>query len=213
MHPRSKTWHGLDMIISRRKHLNNVRITGAYHSADGDTDSSLICTKIQMRPKKFFRIKQPAKLQINTAATVFPENVSLFSDILSSKFGNCQELDTEDHWSHIRDTTHAAALKDFGKKEPKSQDWLNANIMTFQPLIEAKRNALQNYQRNPSSSSLEALREARRRAKEKCNNCVNNYWITDSVLRSSQLLTMEIRGACSRASRRQLDLHHQSLHH
>ena len=73
-----------------------------------------------MRPKKFYRTKQPAKLRINTAATVFPENVSLFSDILSSKLGNCQELDTEDHWSHIRDTTHAAALKAFGKKEPKS---------------------------------------------------------------------------------------------
>ena len=130
MHPRSKKWHQLDLIISRPEHLNNVRITRAYHSADCDTDHSLVCTEIQMRPKKFCRAKQPAKLRINTAATVFPENVSLFNDILSSKLGNCQELDTEDHWSHIRDTTHAAALKAFGKKEPKSQDWFNANIMT-----------------------------------------------------------------------------------
>ena len=49
--------------------------------------------------------------------------------------------------------------------------------MTLQPLIEAKRNALQNYQRNPSSSSLEALREARRRANVKCKICANNFWM------------------------------------
>ena len=49
--------------------------------------------------------------------------------------------------------------------------------MILQPLIEEKRHALQNYQRNPSPSSLEALREARRRAKEECKNCANNYWM------------------------------------
>ena len=142
-----------------------------------DTDHSLVCTKAQLRPKKFHRAKQPAKFCINTAATAIPENVSLFNDILSSKLRDCRELSTEDHWCHIRDTTHAAALKDFGKKEPKSQDWFNANIMILQLLIDEKRHALQNYQRNPSPNSLEALREARRRAKEECKNCANNYWM------------------------------------
>ena len=85
MHPRSKNWHQLDLIISRREHLNNIRITRAYHSADCDTDHSLVCTKVQLRPKKFHRAKQPAKFRINTAATAaIPENVSLFNDILSS---------------------------------------------------------------------------------------------------------------------------------
>ena len=136
MHPRSKNWHQLDLIISRWDHLINIRITRTYHSADCDADHSLVCIKVQLPPKKFHRAKQPANFCINTAATDIPKNVSLFNDILSSKLGDCQELDTDDHWCHIRDTTHAVALNAFGKKEPKSQDWFNANIMILQPLIE-----------------------------------------------------------------------------
>ena len=164
MHPRSKNWHQLDLIISRWEHLNTIHTTRAYHSADCDSDHSLVCTKIQLRPKKFHRVKKSATLCINASATAIPENVSIFNNILSSKLGDCLELNTEDHWSHIKDTTLAAALKAFGKSVRKSQDWFNANIATLQPLIKAKRNALQNYQRNQSSCSLEALREARRHA-------------------------------------------------
>ncbi|XP_066021426.1 uncharacterized protein [Pocillopora verrucosa] len=119
MHPRSKNWHQLDLIISRREHLNNIRTTRAYHSADCDSDQSLVCTKIQLRPKKFHRVKQSATLRINASATAIPENVSIFNDILSSKLGDCLELNTEDHWSHIKDTTLAAALKAFGKNVRK----------------------------------------------------------------------------------------------
>ena len=53
MHPGSKSLHQLDLIISRREHLNNIPITRAFHDADFDTDHSLIYTKVQMRPKKF----------------------------------------------------------------------------------------------------------------------------------------------------------------
>ena len=69
-----------------------------------------------MRPKKFHRVKQPAKNRINTAATAIPEKVSLFKDILNTKLEDCQELDTDDHWQHIRKATYAAAMQAFGKK-------------------------------------------------------------------------------------------------
>ena len=110
---RSKNWYQLDHVISRQEHLNNIRITRAYHIADCDTDHSLVCMKVQLRPQKF---------HINTAATVIPENEPLFKDILSSKRGNCQELYTDVLWCHIRETIHAAVLKAFGKKEPKNQN-------------------------------------------------------------------------------------------
>ena len=80
IHPRSKSWRQMDLIISRREHLNNIRVTRAYHSGDCDTDGSLVCTMVQMRAKKFHRAKQPAKSRINTAATAIPEKVSLFKD-------------------------------------------------------------------------------------------------------------------------------------
>ena len=113
-----------------------------------------------------------------------------------------QEFSTDDHWQHVRDTTHVAALEAFGKKEPKSQDWFNANIAILLPLIEGKRDPLQKYKRNPSPRSLEALHEAWSRAKEECKNCGNNYWMS---------LYAEIQSAAG--SRRQLDLRSQNALH
>lgn len=51
-HPRSKHWHQLDLIIVRRSSIKCVLHTRSYHSADCDTDHSLVCCKIRMQPKK-----------------------------------------------------------------------------------------------------------------------------------------------------------------
>ena len=42
-HPRSKHWHQLDFVITRRSLLSHVLITCTSHSADCDTDHSLVC--------------------------------------------------------------------------------------------------------------------------------------------------------------------------
>ena len=107
---------------------------------------------------------------------------------MSTKLEHYQELDTDDHIQNIRDTTHAAVLQAFGKKELKRQDWYNANIAILQPLIEEKRDALQDYQRNLSPRSLEALREARSCAKEECKHRANNYWMSLYEIQSGQLM-------------------------
>ena len=43
-HPRSKHWHQLDLILTRRNCLSSVQITRSYQSADCDTDHSLVCS-------------------------------------------------------------------------------------------------------------------------------------------------------------------------
>ena len=57
-HPRSKHWHQLDLILVRRAAIKNVLHTRLYHSADCDTDHSLVCCKIRLQPKKFHRAKK-----------------------------------------------------------------------------------------------------------------------------------------------------------
>uniref|UniRef100_A0A0L8FW54 Endonuclease/exonuclease/phosphatase domain-containing protein n=1 Tax=Octopus bimaculoides TaxID=37653 RepID=A0A0L8FW54_OCTBM len=51
-HPRSHHWHQLDFIITRRSFLNPVQLTCSYHSADCDTDHSLIRSRVRILPKK-----------------------------------------------------------------------------------------------------------------------------------------------------------------
>ena len=54
---------------------------------------------------------------------------------------------------------------------------LDANIVTLQPLIEAKRDVLLEHRRNPTPETLAALRLARSHAKEECSRCANQFWL------------------------------------
>ena len=57
-HPRSKHWYQLYLILFRRASIKNVFHTRSYHSADCDTDHSLVCCKVRMQPKKFHCTKK-----------------------------------------------------------------------------------------------------------------------------------------------------------
>lgn len=57
-HPRSSHWHQLDLILVRKNHLNLV-ITRTYHSADCDTDHSLVRSKTRVTHQKFHSAKSP----------------------------------------------------------------------------------------------------------------------------------------------------------
>uniref|UniRef100_H3A3K2 Endonuclease/exonuclease/phosphatase domain-containing protein n=1 Tax=Latimeria chalumnae TaxID=7897 RepID=H3A3K2_LATCH len=53
-HPRSGHWHQLDLVIGKRK-------TRTFHSADCDTDHSLIISKVKITAKKLHRAKPRSK--------------------------------------------------------------------------------------------------------------------------------------------------------
>jgi hypothetical protein len=44
----SKHWHQLDLVITRRTMLNHVLRTHSYHSADYDTDHSLVVFMVRL---------------------------------------------------------------------------------------------------------------------------------------------------------------------
>nr|XP_054752426.1 craniofacial development protein 2-like [Lytechinus pictus] len=66
-HPRSHHWHQLDLVITRNSSLNSVQVTRSYHSADCDTDHSLVASRVRLQPKRIHRSKQKACPRINTA--------------------------------------------------------------------------------------------------------------------------------------------------
>ena len=123
----------------------NIRITRSFHSADCDTDDSLACSKVQLHPKKLHLARNPTKAHINVVATVIPGKVLVFQELLQTK-------------QHVKGATHDGAMQAFGKKEPKSEDVFDTNIVILLPLIQAKRAALQKYQRDPTPKSLDHTR-------------------------------------------------------
>ena len=81
-HPRSKHWHQLDLVIVRRTSLKTVLLTRSYHSADCDTDHSLVCSKFRLHLKKFHRTKTAGKPRIDTTTMQHPDIVEEFAKSL-----------------------------------------------------------------------------------------------------------------------------------
>ena len=69
----SKHWHQLDLILVRCAAIKNVLHTCSYHSADCDTDHSLVCCKIRLQPKKFYHAKKPRNPCIDVSKMTQPD--------------------------------------------------------------------------------------------------------------------------------------------
>ncbi|XP_076033018.1 uncharacterized protein LOC143020479 [Oratosquilla oratoria] len=183
-HPRSKHWHQLDLILIRRSNIKLVQITRTYHSADCDTDHSLVCCKIRLQPKKLHKSKQKGKPRMNIMGMHLPEKVEEFAKSLQKALSvEHQHCSAAEKWDHLRDTNQKTALATFGKKTSKNNDWFDAKFSEMSPVIDAKRAALAEYKRSPNEKTLQALRAVRSKVQQTARRCANEYWqqLSDSI--------------------------------
>ena len=162
-HPRSHHWHQVDLVITRSPSLNCFFVTRSYHSAECDTDHSLVSSKVRLQPKRTHRLKQKARPRINAARTSNPDLCECFVNTIEDALKDCPTNSAEERWNFTRDTIYKCAMDTFGKKEKNNPDWFQAGIATLEPAITAKRVALLNYkrEREPSARTLAAFRKAR----------------------------------------------------
>ena len=178
-HPRSRHWHQLDLVITRRADLSSVLHTRSYHSADCDTDHSLVGSKIRLKPCKIHHAKTKGRPRINTCATADPAKAQSFVETLQEKLANQPTTDVADaKWCHLRDAIYDSAMSAFGRKAHKNADWFEAHWKEMQPVTEAKRIALLAYKQNPCHSTRDALRAAKSKAQQTARRCANKYWQT-----------------------------------
>lgn len=176
MHPRSRHWHQLDFVIARRSSLNQVLITRSFHSADCDTDHSLVVSKIRLVPKRTHCSKQKPRPRINTVGTAIPELRERFARAIDEALEGCPTDSATSKWNYIRDSVFKTAIDTFGKKERRNEDWFEAGAAEIEPAIVAKRAALLAYKKDPSAKTLAALRCARSNAQRIARRCANDYW-------------------------------------
>ena len=138
-HPRSKYWHQLDLIVTRRVHLNNVLTTRSFQSADCDTDHSLVCSRVRVQPKKMHRAKPPGKPRIDVGQTSNHLRLESYTSTLNEALAaHPPEGDAQQQWSQLRDSIYSSASLAFGKKTHKRQDWFEANASVLTPLDEKR---------------------------------------------------------------------------
>lgn len=171
-HPRSKAWHQLDLILVKKQHLNDVKLTRSYHSAQCDSDHSLVCCKIRLSLKRLYKSKEPRKARLHTAKMYVTDLTKQFASSLA-QLTSCESTS----WADIRETVYKTALETFGTKPHKSPDWFEENLEIMSPLIEHKRRVLLEHLRCPSSVSLTQVKEAKAAVQRTARRCANDFWL------------------------------------
>ena len=176
-HPRSSHWHQLDLIITRRKDLNCVKITRTYHSADCDTDHSLVLSKIQLMSRIIHHTKQRTQPRVNANyTTACPELRESYCQELVEALSSCDHQSASDSWDCLRKTIFDQGLATFGKRGKRNSDWFEASTSEILPFINAKREALLKYKAKPSAQNSQTLKEVKRMTQKVARQCANIYW-------------------------------------
>ena len=187
-HPRSKHWHQLDLILFRRAALKNVLHTRSYHSADCNTNHSLVCCKIRLQPKRFHRTKKQGNPHIEVSKMWQPNLMSQFAEAFEKEFDAPQsKVSATEKWEILRYTMHR-------KKTSKTHDLFDAKSSEMRPVIEAKSTTLMEYKRSPSERNLHILRAARSKVQQAARRCANEYWTQLSPDIQTAAITGNIRG-------------------
>jgi hypothetical protein len=189
-HPRSRHWHQLDLVITRRADIGCVLLTRSYHSADCDTDHALVASKVRTTPKRLHHSKKKGRPRINACCASNPEKTQQFISRLEHALSEGVSADDtiDSKWPRLRDAVYNAAITAYGKKERKNADWYEAHWEEMEPVTEAKRKALLAYKANPSPSTLQSLRTARNKAQQTARHCANTYWLNlcSSIQRAAE---------------------------
>ncbi|KYO48686.1 hypothetical protein Y1Q_0004077 [Alligator mississippiensis] len=127
--------------------------THTFHSADCDTDHSLIISKVKITAKKLHRAKPRIKSKINTTNTKNQRMCQEFEKAFElSMFGKSLPK-AEEIWEGLRTTIYETAKATFGEKRPSSKDWFKENAEELLPLINIKNTDYLEYNKKSTEST------------------------------------------------------------
>ena len=182
------------MIIVRHTCLKHVLLTRTCHSADCDTDHSLVCCKIRLTPKTLHGTKPQGKPCINTNKMQQEAKMEEFAKTIKAISTKNTQSTASYTWIHLRECIAKTALATFKKRTSWSSDWFNAKSAELIPVIEATRAALAEYKRSPREKTLKILRAARSKVQQTARKCANEYWQGLSRDIQTVVETSNIRG-------------------
>ncbi|XP_046962200.1 uncharacterized protein LOC124531734 [Vanessa cardui] len=177
MHPRSKHWHQLDLALSRRRDLRETLHTRAFHSADCDTDHSLVATKVRLVPRRVHSSKPLGRKKINLFKTRDMEVVESFGRLVREEVATWDSTaSAQVEWEKLKSLLTDTAGKVFGYQKIKPYDWFLENEEHLVPLIDSKRQAALNFRLNPCDATREDLTKAKAALQRSTRFFANAYW-------------------------------------
>lgn len=176
-HPRSKRWHQLDHVITQKKHLQDIIHCRTMHSADCDTDHSLVRCKLKLKPKKIHLSCSKPLSTLNVLATKSKEKCQHFQASIQSTFvQSAPPQDAASAWLRIRDTVGVCALSSFGRRTVKQPDWFRHHADTLHQALAEKRAARLAVMQDPSPQATSLWKQSRSKVQRLTREAKHNYW-------------------------------------
>ena len=183
MHPRSKHWHLIDYVLTRRKDRRDVLVTKSMCGADCYTDHKLIVSKLalQILPKrrpqgqKVVKKLDISKLNVTATKEKFVEDLNnKLKDI------NINPTDPEANWENLKTTIQTSAQEALGPAKRRHQDWFDENDPEIQALLDEKHKLHREYQNDKSDSRKDTYNNARLSLETNLNN-MRNTWLSNKA--------------------------------
>ncbi|PZC71480.1 hypothetical protein B5X24_HaOG213343 [Helicoverpa armigera] len=177
-HPRSKHWHQLDTILTRKKNLGDILHTRTFHSADCDTDHSLVVTTASFCPKKIHSSRSIGSKKLKVPTSTSRDEIASYQQLIKEESASWDpDMSASEEWVKIKSILTETAAKAFGYKPTSKHDWFQENIDHLQPFLDLKRQASLNYRQNPTSTTRGELSKAKADLQRNVRFCANSYWL------------------------------------
>lgn len=169
-HPRSKTWHTIDYIITRKSNRSQMLRCKVMRGAECETDHKMIraTIKLKLNPKQ---AKRTNKMVYDSSKLGSEEVRNTFHDKIQEKYyasnTNMQNETAEEAWTRVKQIYTTTAQEILGKKKIKTQDWFDESETLVEKELENKRKA---HERLLTSPASEALKKQYQEARQKCQH-------------------------------------------
>ncbi len=181
-HPRSKHWHMLDYVITRRKDIKNVYITRTAQASEYCwTDHRLVYSLIRLNIKsKRKDLNSTPRIKFNVEALNNPVIKECFQETLEQNIPAELPENIEDHWKILKSSIIDSCKSVIGTKKHKSQDWFDENNEEIGRLLEEVRKSLRDYLRHKTEEKRKVHRERKAEVQRVTRELKNNWWIEKS---------------------------------
>ena len=143
MHTRSKHWHLIDDVITRRHDIKDILITRAMRGEDCWTGHVLLRWRAASQLTHKHR-RQASSAKVNVKKLSEPQVLDALKDVLASNLPADLQADHDlvtDAWSPFRDSVYNTAKSELGHPRKKHQDWFDESNQEMLGLLAEKRAA------------------------------------------------------------------------
>ena len=136
MHPRSKDWHLIDFVITKRKHMSDFKITRSFHTSCYLSDHALLRSKLSLHVRRHRVTRSTVPKRIDVRPLKSKEKKTELSNKLDENLEGVDVTDdVESSWKALREATQAAAVEVLGMPRRKHQDWFDESNDEVKALI------------------------------------------------------------------------------